>query len=110
MNITAFTKVSTPVEGHEAIERAASEPVKVEHIDGSGARVAKGLPSGHVVIYDVMEYDETEREKFVEDGFAEIEEGVWVPTYARIVHIEQEPRLETYAVVVDDAEEAVKSE
>ena len=102
MNITAFTKEGTTLRSHEEVQNTVSEPVKVERIDGSGAKVAENLPSGRVVIYDIEEYDDVERIEYRPDGYLEIEEGVWVETFERIVHIDKVARIETYAVAVEE--------
>lgn len=110
--ITAFTREATPVTDHKEILNAISEPVKVEDVNGTGARVAEDLPVGKVVIYDVVEYDEVEREEFVPDGYEPLNPGssklLWVPVYRREVHIDQVPRTQTYAVLVGDPSERVE--
>lgn len=102
MNITAFTKESTALGSHEEVQNTVSDPVKVERIDGTGAKVAENLPPGRVVIYDIVEYDEVERVEYRPDGYVEIEEGVWVEAFERVVHNDKVPRIETYAVAVEE--------
>lgn len=102
MNITAFTKEDATVRSHEEIQNTVSEPVKVERIDGTGAKVAENLPPGRVVIYDIVKYDDVERVEYLPVGHVEFEEGVWVETFERVVHIDKVPRIETYAVAVEE--------
>lgn len=112
MSITAFTKISGVVESHESIQNTISEPVKVISLDKEGAQVPGSLPPGQVVIYDVVEYDEEEREEFIPDGYEPLypgsPESPWIPVFRREVHIDRVPRTETYAVTVaQDVEEVV---
>lgn len=102
MNITAFVKEGTLLRSHEEVLNTVSEPVKVERIDGTGAKVAENLPPGRVVIYDIEEYDDVERVEYLPAGYVEIEEGVWVETFERVVHIDKVPRIETYAVALEE--------
>ena len=106
-NITAYIKEATPVSAHEDIVGAISDPVKVVSIDGQGARVVEGLPEGRVVIYDIVEYDEVEREEFHPEGFTKTSEGYWIQKFSQKTHIDQVPRTETYAVRVDEPSEGV---
>lgn len=106
--ITAFTREAAPVSNHKEILNAISEPVKVEDVNGTGARVAADLPVGKVVIYDIVEYDEETREEFHPDGYTQTAEGYWVQKFTRETHVVRNPRTETYAVLVGSPSERVE--
>lgn len=98
--VTAFTRFAGRVTSHCDIEGAITEPVPVLDITSSGAILDGALTEGPVVIYDLEEHDVEEIVEFDWSGHHEIEEGVWVKTYEKIIHKKTTPRVETYAVGV----------
>lgn len=105
MNITAFERRTEPVQEHDEIEGAITEPVRVLHIDSYGARLENPVEGTHFVVYDLLQYDEIERVEYNPVGFiqapGETDPELWTQTFTKNIVIDAVPRRETYAVAVN---------
>lgn len=107
MIITAFIRLPNPVSSHEEVP-GITTPVRVEKIDGSGAHLAEEIPPGQVTVYDLLSYEEVEREVMNSIGYevypgdegGEDQEPKWVTVYTKDVVVDRVPKIETFAVTV----------